>query len=231
MLEGVRLVEEALAAGIEFRGALCTKAAEQAHRVGALLGELGARSIDVDIVSEREFKSVADTDTPQGILAVVELPVWAMTDLGVEHGPVLVLDGVQDPGNVGTLLRTSLSLGGGGAILLAATADLANPKVLRASMGATFRLPTVRATDGELAEWVRAQRVNVWAAAAEGIPLAGLKRPSRLALVVGNEGAGIRPAIRELATEMVAIPLSREVESLNVAVAAGIILYEVVSGR
>jgi TrmH family RNA methyltransferase len=140
---------------------------------------------------------------------------------------VLVLDGVQDPGNVGTLIRTAFALGAAGGILLPGTAEPSNPKVMRAAMGATFRLPWAVATAGEFRGWVRETDAAVWAGAADGTPVHRLSPPERLVLVVGNEGAGVRPEVRELARVSVAVPLARGAESLNVAVAAGIVLFEV----
>ena len=230
--EGVRLVEEALAAGVPIQGALASPPLQQSPRGAALLASLASHAVPVEEIPERELARLADTDTPQGILAVIDPPRWTLADIRPSAGaPVLVLDGVQDPGNVGALLRTAYALGAPGAILLKGTADPAHPKVMRAGMGATFRLPTAAAQDGELSAWVSGRDVTVWTAAAEGAALGRLTPPERLALVVGNEGAGARPYVRSLAQQQVAIPLARGVESLNVAVAAGIVLYEVQRGR
>ncbi|GBD33597.1 23S rRNA (adenosine(1067)-2'-O)-methyltransferase [bacterium HR33] len=225
--EGIRLVEEALAAGVEFRGVLVSPAAERSARGAALLRALGDRAIPMQEVTDRTLEELADTETPQGVIAVVEPKRFGIAEIRAEPGcPVLVLDAVQDPGNVGTLLRTAFALGCSGAILLAGTADPANPKVLRAAMGATFRLPVATAEVGELKAWLRERGVALWAAAAEGKPLFRLEAPELLALAVGNEGAGLRPEVGSLASEWVSVPLARGAESLNVAVAAGIILYE-----
>jgi len=226
--EGVRLVEEALAAGVPFKGVLAAASLRDGPRGAALLADLAGHAVPIEEIPERELTRLADTDTPQGILAVIDPPRWTLAD--VDPGtpsPVLVLDGVQDPGNVGTLLRTAHALGSPGAILLPGTADIANPKVMRAAMGASFRLPAAPAQDGELAKWVNEHEVTLWAASTEGTPLERLAAPARAAVVVGNEGAGVRPFVRSLAQQQVAIPLARGVESLNVAVAAGILLYEV----
>jgi TrmH family RNA methyltransferase len=143
-----------------------------------------------------------------------------------------VLDAVQDPGNVGTMLRTALGLGASGLVALAGTAELANPKVVRGSMGALFRLRAVHASPGDFLEWARGAGVRLWVASAQGVPLgrgalgARDRRPP-VALVVGNEGAGTSPAIEAAAERRIAIPLAPGVESLNVAVAAGILLHEV----
>lgn len=226
--EGIRLVEEALAAGVTLRGALVAPGLTDTPRGAALLADLAAHAVPLEEIPARDFAAVAGTETPQGVLAVVEPPAWTLEGLVPARGaPVLVLDAVQDPGNVGTLLRAAFALGAAGAILLKGTADPNNPKVVRAAMGATFRLPAAAADDGQFAAWARTGDVTVWVSVAQGTPLAQLTPPERLAIVVGNEGAGIRDAVRALAAERVAIPLARGAESLNVATAAGILLYEV----
>jgi TrmH family RNA methyltransferase len=143
----------------------------------------------------------------------------------------LVLDGVQDPGNVGTMLRTALGLGAAGVVALKGTADLANPKVIRGGMGATFRLPSVPAAPEELVAWARLQRAQIWVAAVGGETPGRLPRRSAerapILLVVGNEGAGVGPTLEAAADKRIGISLAPGVESLNVAVAAGILLHEV----
>ncbi len=229
--EGVRLVEEAVAARIPVRGVVFEPGLTQNPRGKQLLETLASHAIPLEEIGARDLAQLADTDTPQGVLAVVDPPAWDLEDVRPLPGqPVLVLDGVQDPGNVGTLLRTAFALGAAGAIVLPGTAATVGPKVMRAAMGATFRLPTAAAQDGEFAAWARKFAVEVWVAGAEGTSLARLHAPACLAVVVGNEGAGARPFIRSLARHTVAISLARGAESLNVAVAAGILLHEVRRG-
>lgn len=226
--EGVRLVEEAVAAGVRLIGVVVANDLDAGARGAALLETLAAHDVPVVPVTPRTLEQLADTDTPQGVLAVLEPPRWPLADIRPSHrAPVLVLDGVQDPGNVGTLIRTAFALGAAGAVLLPGSAEPSNAKVLRSAMGATFRLPWAQAVDAEFRAWVREVDAVVWAAAVDGTPVPRLSPPERLALVVGNEGAGVRPAIRELSRANVAIPLARGAESLNVAVAAGIVLFEV----
>jgi len=149
---------------------------------------------------------------------------------------------VQDPGNVGTLIRTAHALGAAGTIVLRGSADPVSPKALRAAMGATFRHPVVALDDAAFIAWARRHDVTLWATAADGVAIertlpvaeaakreAGAAPP--VAVIVGNEGAGIRPALNAVAARRVAIPLAQGAESLNVAVAAGILLYEVLRGR
>jgi TrmH family RNA methyltransferase len=225
--EGVRLVEEALSVGVPLKGVLVSSSFGATDRGAALLRDIAGRAVPLEEVPDRTFRELADTDTPQGVLAVIEVPTWSLAELKPgPRAPVLVLDAVQDPGNVGTLLRTAFALGAAGAVLLRGSADLANPKVIRSAMGATFRLPTAAVEPAEFVAWCRATDLEVWVSAADGVPLARARVPDRLALVVGNEGAGVRQELRELAVRQVAIPLARGAESLNVAVAAGIVLYE-----
>lgn len=243
LIEGVRLVEEALAAGLPFRGALVAPDLTRTTRGTALLAELARHAVPVEELGLRSFEQLADTDTPQGVIAVIEPRRWRAPDLAL--GPqavVLVIDGVQDSGNVGTLIRTAHALGAAGTIVLRGTADPTSPKALRGAMGATFRHPVVAFDDAGFITWARSNNVTLWATAADGEPLhqALRKRGPReakggaegpVAVIVGNEGAGIRPQLNAVAAQRVAIPLAPGAESLNVAVAAGILLYEVTRGR
>jgi TrmH family RNA methyltransferase len=244
LVEGVRLVEEVLAARLPIKGAVISASFQRTARGKELVAQLEGHACPVEEVSERTFGQLADTETPQGIVAVVEPRRWKPEQLPL--GPrsvLLVVDGVQDPGNVGTLLRTAHALGATATIVLRGTADVLGPKALRAAMGATFRHPFVTLEDAPFISWARANNVTLWAAAADGVPLhlALSKRGAReggrgagdgpIAVIVGNEGAGIRPQLNAVSAQRVAIPLAQGAESLNVAVAAGILLYEVQRGR
>ncbi len=232
LAEGVRLVEEALTTGISIRGAAVSPVLETTIRGKALKAALLDRGIRVEEVTEPELDELTDTEHPQGVTAVVEPRAWTLADIALMPGvTTLVLDGVQDPGNVGTMLRTALGLGAAGVIALKGTADLTNPKVIRGGMGATFRLPAVPATSEQLVAWARLQRAEIWVAAVGGEPVDRLPRRSHdrppVLLVVGNEGAGVGPALDAAAARRVGIHLAPGAESLNVAVAAGILLHEV----
>jgi TrmH family RNA methyltransferase len=237
VLEGVRLVEEALAAGLEFKGALVSPDLARTTRGQSLVTDLASHAVLVEPVGARIFSQLADTETPQGILAVVAPRVWTVADVSpAPGGAVLVVDGVQDPGNLGTLIRTAHALGAAATIILRGTADPMNAKALRAAMGATFRHPVVPLDDAPFITWARQRGLILWAAAVDGVPLAraldaNTDREELIAVIVGNEGAGIRPQLNAVSARRVAIPLARGAESLNVAVAAGILLYEVLRGR
>ena len=226
--EGVRLVEEAVDAGLPLEGVIVSETLERTARGRTLRKRLGDTGVAMEEVAERDLLDLADTDTPQGVLAVFEHPAWSTADLTVGTGTVhLVLDGVQDPGNVGALLRTGFALGAGGAVLLPGSAHLTHPKVLRAAMGVTFRMPAVALDREAFVSWARQESITLWAGAAGGVDVRAVSRPERLALIVGNEGAGVSAELQGLADAVVSVRTVTAVESLNVAVAAGIILHEV----
>jgi len=227
LAEGVRLVEEALAAGLVIRHVLVGPALEATPRGQALKAALSAAGHGVVAATEREFDGLAATEHPQGVLAVVEPPAWTLDQVRPgPRAPVLVLDGVQDPGNVGTMVRSAFALGAAGILALPGTAELTNPKTLRATMGGYFRLPCVSIDEPGFRSWAESAGVRVLIAATNGAS-ARSARGTPLAVVVGNEGAGTRPSLDTWAHGRIGVALRQGAESLNVAVAAGILLYEV----
>jgi TrmH family RNA methyltransferase len=230
LAEGVRLVEEALAAGVPIVGAAVGPALEATDRGRALKAALARAGVLIEEVDDKTLGELADTDHPQGLVAVVEPRAWGFTDLSTHHAPratLLVLDGVQDPGNVGTILRSALALGAAGVVALPGTAELHNPKVLRGSMGAAFKLPNFHASDADLLAWVDLAKVTLWTTAMDGTDLRAATWPTGpLALLVGNEGAGVRAEVAARARAVIAIPIAAGAESLNVAAAAAILLWE-----
>lgn len=227
LAEGVRLVEEALAARVAIRHVLASAALETTPRGRALKAALERAGHAIEDTALLEFEALADTEHSQGVLAVIEPPRWTLEAVRPSpRSPVLVLDGVQDPGNVGTMIRTAWGLGAAGVFALPGTAELTNPKTLRATMGGAFHLPFLTLDEAQLREWARGRQVRVLLTEA-GAALPAATRAHASALVVGNEGAGIRPSFAAWADGKVGIPLRVGAESLNVAVAAGILLYEV----
>ena len=227
LAEGVRLVEEVIAARIPIRAALVSPALEATPRGAALAANLRARAPRLESLGDRELAGLAATEHPQGVIVVIEPKRFALDDIPLgKKGVVLVLDAVQDPGNVGTMIRTAHGLGAAGVISLPGTAELTNPKVLRATMGAAFRLPAVHAPLEEALAWLTKGRVEIWAAEAGGTTAPFAARRSPLALVVGNEGAGLSPPLLAAASRRVAIRMVAGAESLNVGIAAGILLHE-----
>lgn len=227
VVEGIRSVEELLRSPLDVRGALVTGRLTETDRGVRLLEQIRASGLPIEEVDERDFESAAETESPQGILAIAAVPEQRLADLPeTESMRLLVLDALQDPGNVGTILRTAVAFGVTATFSLPGTVDLWNAKVVRSGMGAHFRHPCLSGTWDELESFRRARGVAVWAADASGQPLETLIAPARLAVVVGNEGGGLSSQSRERADQLVALPIADDVESLNVAVAAGILLYE-----
>ena len=227
--EGVRAVEELLASPLRVHGALVAADAGDDPRFAALLGGLGARGVAVEAVSAADFRSAADTDAPQGVLAIAAVPERSLDALALAPAGavVLLLDGLQDPGNVGTIVRTAAALEAAAVLALPGTVDLWNAKVVRSAMGALFDFPALPCTWDAVDAFRLRQPLALWGADARGRALdRGASRlDAPLGLVVGNEGNGLSPEARARVDRLVALPIGGRVESLNAAVAAGILLY------
>ncbi len=218
LVEGEVMLREALASGLAPRTFLSDGESE-----------LSERFPERYLVPRGVLEAVCDTKTPQGMCASFELP--APPESLPER--LVALDGVQDPGNVGTIWRTADAAGFQGLLLGAGTADPFNPKVQRAAMGSGFRLPAIQAEDLALALGdLRARGYKVIASALDGAdfyarPAAGEK----FTLVIGGEARGISDAVRDRADMLLRLPMRGRAESLNAAVAAGIMMYEMMRGR
>ena len=224
LVEGVRAAGEALASGVVVRFAVCSPAVTRAPACEALLADLETRGIVPDWVGEREMAAVSATASPQGILLACEEPVRTPEVLRpTGDARFLAVDGIQDPGNLGTLVRTARAFGLTAVIVLDGTVDPWNARVVRASAGSVFRIPVVRAPWSEVR--TRAAEMRVVVADAAGQDAATLSVPSPWMLVVGNEGAGVRPAIREAARVCAAVPMPGTADSLNAGVAGALVLY------
>lgn len=225
LAEGVRVMEAAIAAGLGLELAVVSTEFGGSAREAALLEALRARTA-VRTAPGHVLARVAATDTPQGVVAAVRAPRTSLDGLTLsDRATLLVLDAVQDPGNFGTLVRTADALGAAAVLALDGTVDPWNPKAVRAAAGSSFHLPVVSAGTTAALEWLKAERFRVLAADARGEPIERAPSAPRLALAVGNEGAGIGVAVAAAADARVAVPIRGAAESLNVGVAAGILLY------
>jgi TrmH family RNA methyltransferase len=225
--EGVRAVEEVLRSGLAVRGILVAPQLDGAQRGAALSEAIRQSGLETASVTETEFRSAAETESPQGVLAIAEIPRRSLEDFaGRERSRLLVLDGVQDPGNLGTIIRTAAALGVDATIALPGTVDPWNAKVVRAAMGASFRHPVLNQSFDEMLAFISADSVELWGAEMSGGSIEDAQPPAKLAIAVGNEGGGLSSSLREHVTRFVSIPIAGEVESLNVAVATGIILHQ-----
>lgn len=233
VIEGRRFVEDAILRNAPIEKVYLNLKREQTGWQ-SLLAELKKRNIPFAEADERVLRKMSATEEPQGILAVVRQIKHTWADVRIDRGSVLlILDGIQDPGNLGTILRTALAAGVRHVCLTSGTVDVYNPKVLRSTMGALFSLVLLTGVSpAEAMLFCQEQGLRVFTGDTEGQLLYRTdfsKGP--VALVVGNEGNGPSVTFRNADVQRVTVPMAREVESLNVAIAAGILLYETVRQR
>jgi TrmH family RNA methyltransferase len=234
-IEGARIVEEAIRSGLRFKAVLFKQSAQNLSE--RLLPQIGSH-VETLLLPDSIFDSTVPSETPQGVAALVRLRESKLDDLveRLQVGPIMVVVGLQDPGNLGTLLRSAEAFGSAGVLLGEGTVSPFNSKVIRASAGSIFRLPFVLAkakggTEGALSK-LRNQSVRLVATSShKGIAIHESRLTGPLAMFIGNEGAGLSRTLMAQVDELVAIPHSTHVESLNAGVAASILLYEAARQR
>jgi len=212
---------------LKFRAIFFSGSAESGAE--RLLQQMGGH-VETILLPDRLFESVVSTGAPQGVAALVRCKAFTLEDVLAKSaaGPLLAIAGVQDPGNLGTILRSAEAFEAGGALLGDGTVSPFNSKAVRASAGSVFRLPLVRVAFAEVLHQVRARGLRLIATSShKGTPLPEARLSGPLAIFVGNEGAGLPRELLGKMDETVAIPHSPKVESLNAGVAASIVLYEI----
>jgi TrmH family RNA methyltransferase len=234
-IEGLHVVEEAIRSGLRFRAVFFRESAQAV--LTRLMPQIGAH-VETLLLPDKIFDGAVPSETPQGVAALVKLKEFSLEDLleRVQVGPIMVLAGLQDPGNLGTILRSAEAFGSAGAVLGEGTVSLVNSKVMRASAGSVFRLPVIvaKAAGGleSISAKFRGQGVRLIATSShKGTPLdqARLTEPS--AIFIGSEGAGLPRLLMAQMEETIAIPHSPRVESLNAGVAGSVVLYEAARQR
>jgi TrmH family RNA methyltransferase len=237
-IEGLRILEEAIRSGLRFSAVFFRESSPD--RADRLLPQIGAQ-VETVLLPDKLFDSLVPSESPQGVAALVRLKEFSLADVTerLPVGPIVVLAGLQDPGNLGTILRSSEAFGSAGVILGEGTVSPFNAKVVRASAGSVFRLPMVHhqgksapAKLEEVSEKLQAQGVRLLATSShKGTPIdqADIKSPA--AIFFGNEGSGLPRDLMAAMDEVLAIPHTPQVESLNAGVAASIVLYEAARQR
>lgn len=228
LIEGENLIREALENEVRIESLIIREDSRFTKGVPRIAG---VRKIYV--MNENLFRSAADTETSQGILAVIRKPEWTEEEIRgalSEGRNLVILDRLQDPGNIGTILRTAEGAGYGAALIVKGTADIWSPKVLRAAAGAVFRLPLVYADSPEAAADLtrRLGKRLLVTSVTGGVRYFDADLSRDAALVIGNEGNGVDDVFFGRADQKVFIPMGGRLESLNAAVAAGILMYETV---
>jgi TrmH family RNA methyltransferase len=233
-VEGVRLVEEAIASRLSIDAVIFTGELADDERGRALLADPRLKHCRGAMVPELLMRAIADVEAPQGVVALAHQPYYEPAEIfGGERPVVVALEELQDPGNVGTIVRAAEAAGASGIALSPGTADPYGPKALRASMGSAFRLPlATRAATAATIETARARGLAVYATAATAATRYDeVDWSGPACIVVGNEGAGLSDATLAAADEHISIPVAPSVESLNAAVATAVILFEIARQR
>jgi TrmH family RNA methyltransferase len=224
LVEGVRAVGEALAGRADVRFLVTSPGLALTPGGSELLALGKKRGLSAEETDDRELAAVCDTKHPQGILAVCAEPRFGPGVMR-KGGRYVVLDGVQDPGNVGTLVRAAVAFGLDGILTLDGTADPWGAKAVRASAGLVFHRPVLYIEGGEALPRLRSEGIDLLVADASGTEAQSGRPAGGWALVLGNEGAGVRSDIMEAASARIAVPMEGPAESLNVGMAGAILLY------
>ena len=221
-IEGDHLLEEALRSGMVLKTVFVSERREAPKVV--------PRGVEVMRLTDEVFGSVVETQSPQGVAALLVPPVWVVKDVMGEGAPlILIAVGLQDPGNLGTLVRSAEAFGATGVLTTPGTVSAWNQKALRASVGSVFRVPVVAATASDVEE-LKERGVRLIAAVgsdgADVIAAQEMDFTAGCAVMVGNEGSGLAAEWMEICDARVTIPCPGDVESLNAAVAGSLLLYE-----
>ncbi|HZE24058.1 MAG TPA: RNA methyltransferase [Blattabacteriaceae bacterium] len=230
-IEGVRMIEEAIRSGLRFQAVFFSEAGS-AHAT-RLLPQIGSQ-VEILLLPDEVFVSAVSTESPQGVAALVKLRPHKFEDLMEAGADALLVGiaGIQDPGNLGTIIRSAEAFGARAVLLGEKTVSHFNPKAVRGSAGSLLRQPLLRVKLGESITALKQQGVKVLATSShKGKPLHEADFTGAAMIVVGNEGAGVPQEILSMADELVTIPHAPRVESLNAGIAASILLYEAARQR
>ena len=226
-IEGLRVIEEAIRSGLRFQAIFFSESG-RAH-AARLLPQISSH-VEALLLPDEVFMSAVSTESPQGVAALVKLKPAKFDDLLEQISPELLLvgiAGIQDPGNLGTIVRSAEAFSARAVLLGEKTVSLFNPKVVRASAGALFKQPLMRVELLETIARLKQHGVRVLASSShKGKPLHEADFSGPCMIVIGNEGAGVPPEVLAQADELITIPHSPRVESLNAGIAASIILSE-----
>lgn len=227
VVEGKKMVEEAMkTSSVSVKKVFLTQQYMEACSQGVLT--LLSR-IEYEIVSEAVMKDISETMTPQGVVAVVEQPKYTLDQmLASNRVRLLLLEDINDPGNLGTIIRTAEGVGISGVIMSRDTVDIYNPKVIRSTMGAIYRVPFFYSNDFlDTIEWLRSKEISIYAAYLKGAVMYDrVTYSKRSAIMIGNEANGLTESACQKADYCIKIPMEGKVESLNAGIAAAVFMYE-----
>jgi TrmH family RNA methyltransferase len=230
-VEGFRIIEEAVQSGLRLRAVFFNDSG--AERAKKLLPQIGSH-VETLLLPDKLFASAVPSDSPQGAAALVQLKKYSLAEIlkRETEGPLVVIAGVQDPGNLGTILRSAEAFRASGVLLGEGTVSPYNSKAVRASAGSLFRLMLAKVQLSEAMDQLHTHGARLVASSShKGVPLPTAMLSGNIAIFIGSEGAGIDKKLIGRMDQLVSIPHSPRVESLNAGVAASIILYEIARQR
>jgi RNA methyltransferase, TrmH family len=230
-VEGFRIIEEAIRSGLRLRAVFVGESGQS--RAARLLPQIGSHS-ETLLLPDRLFASIVPSETPQGVAALVQVKKFQLDDILQTDpaGPLLVLAGIQDPGNLGTIIRSAEAFGAQGLLFGEGTVSAYNSKTVRASAGSIFRVTAAKVQTTAAIEQLRANGFRLLATSShKGAALAESSLSEKLAVFIGNEGSGLDKKLLTHMDGLLTIPHSPRVESLNAGIAASIILYEAARQR
>ena len=237
-IEGEHLIGEALRSGVRLRTVFVRRDVERREGSLRVLDRLALpAAVPIVELTAAVFDSAVETESPQGIAALVEIPRFSLAEAMAGAQPLVVVTaGLQDPGNFGTLVRSAEAFGASGVIALPGTVRVWNSKALRASAGSAFRVPVIAEKPAAAFEALRERKIPVMAAVAAGtdgkaIPCSAVDLAGPAAILIGNEGSGLSAELLERAAQRIASPMPGGVESLNAAIAGSVLLYEAARQR
>jgi RNA methyltransferase, TrmH family len=233
LVEGPHLISMALASGVHLREAFFTSLFSRKQEGQGILKALSAHAVKTFEVADQVFHALTDTETPQGIIAVVFRRQITLEKLPLGDNPLLLIaDRIQDPGNLGTLIRTADAAGADAVVILPGTCDVYMQKAIRATAGSLFNIPVVHALSDELLPWITSHGIRLAVTSAEArTTLFDVELNKPLAFVFGNEAQGVQEALRIAADVVLSVPILGKAESLNVSTSAAVCLYEAIRQR
>ncbi|MFY9285220.1 MAG: TrmH family RNA methyltransferase [Tissierellaceae bacterium] len=232
IIEGVKIVEEAINSEIKIRKILFSNSFLESKE-GLIFYENVKNTYDTLRLKDNLFKDLSDTENPQGIMALCEFHLRDLTEIGALDNPsILFLDAIQDPGNLGTIIRSADAFDIDGIILGEGCVDPYNLKVVRSTMGSILRLPLyIRDDSLETLMTLKQDGFEIMVTSLDGSPIYDIDFKKKFVAVIGNEAKGVNPKILDLADKYIKIPMPGKAESLNAGVAASILMYETMRNR
>lgn len=231
-IEGIRSVEQCIKSGAQIKYMVYSSELlgdDKDHALSFVKQE----NYEVYEISGKLFKEISDTNNPQGILVVVAFTEYKLCDILKDNNFIIVLDKVQDPGNLGTIIRTADAFGSNGVIITNGCVDVYNPKAIRSTMGSIFQIPIVHMGETtEVLKSLKEQNINIISSSLNTDKYSyDIDFKSDCAVVIGNEAKGVSSEVLNLSNQLVKIPMVGDAESLNAAIASGVLMYEVLRQR